>query len=250
MKILELLKNTSARICINNTLVGSGTFFKIDDRAYVLTTAHVIYDKDYSQHRSKSSIIIKDHDGDEYNCEDIFTLPDFDKKDIDIALVRIDSDSPCVNKIIFNEPFYEKDAKCFFRGYPKIKQGEGQNIIDCTIIDNYSDNFELRGSTEEFIQQIEGNGSNFEGISGSGIFQYINGYPCLIGIVLGFSNKNGEFCTYDCIKINKILEFPDIKKEELLFLENKLKSDLKSQFIAEYDRNTSQLVAKDIHDDK
>ena len=250
MKIIELLKNTSARICINNTLVGSGTFFKIDDRAYVLTTAHVIYDKDYSQHRSKSSIIIKDHDGDEYNCEDIFTLPDFDKKDIDIALVRIDSDSPCVNKIIFNEPFYEKDAKCFFRGYPKIKQGEGQNFIDCTIIDNYSDNFELRGSTEEFIQQIEGYGSNFDGISGSGIFQYINGYPCLIGIVLGFSNNNGEFCTYDCVNINKILEFPDIKKEELIFLEDKLKSDLKSLLIVEYDRNTSQLVAKDIYDDK
>ncbi|MBI9032255.1 trypsin-like peptidase domain-containing protein [bacterium] len=252
MKIIELLKNTSARIYIKNALVGSGTLFKIDDRAYVITAAHVIYGKDYGQHPSESSIIIKDHDGDEYNCEDIFTLPDFDQKDIDIALIRIDSDSSWVNKIIFNEPYYELDAKCFFRGYPKIKQGKGQNIIDCTITDNYNYNykFELKGSTEEFIQKIEGSGSNFEGISGSGIFQHINGYPCLIGIVTGFSNKNGEFCTYDCININKILEFPDIKKEELLVLEDKQKSDLKSKLIAEYDRNTSQLVAKDIHDDK
>ncbi len=243
MDLIDLLDEISVKIHINDILVGSGTFFTNREEVFVITAAHVIHGEKYDREVTCESINVIHAVKGEFSCIEIISKPEFAKKDIDIIMLKIDVDCKYNSEIKICNSLNQKDASYSFKGYPIIKKGESHNFLNCTLNDKVNNKFELQGTTEQFLQLIEGSENNFNGISGSGVITTLSNTHFLTGIVLGFCNSHGEFCTFNCLNINPVFDLIDVEEESIIPIEgvfdelDKFKTSTSKKAIEEFKSN-------------
>lgn len=211
---IEFLKNVTVQIFNDDCVVGNGTIFKFDDISYVVTAAHVLYGKDYSETSDSKRIKINDRLLDIKKCH---TLPDFKQNDLDIAIAEIELD--------YNEPDYRcaatsilsSDSECFFRGSPLFAGEEKRNFSDLTLTDIPGETFILRDKNKTFSQNRREAANSFDGISGSGIFTSKKNKFYLCGVVVGFPDERQYMDLIECYSIESVKGINILKDLSIIY---------------------------------
>ncbi len=227
---IDFLKKVVVKVLINDEICGSGTLYRHNNKTFVLTAAHVVYGEKYADTVEKKQISIK-IDTNVYGVikkpvEELYTLPDFKSKDLDIIALQID---PAIQVKTFSLTNSTNIRNlCYFRGFPSFKKGEPTNFDNNRLNDNTireKETFIIRDNDKTFsISGLNGSSKDFDGISGSGVFITINHQQYLCGIVGGYKDKKPALDLLECFEISLLREtdeFSDMDISVELSEENK-----------------------------
>lgn len=217
MNYLDLLPKVT--VIINDKLgpIGSGVYVKIHDSFYVLTAAHVIYQKNGDLLPLKDITLRSEVYGElkvDTICGDRSAHYDFDMVPIKVLSEGHGANFPIAE---FCEKIDYPQAAFIFRGRPESISEEIYSVDPCYVnsLPGSSGRFSISIPGERYSNAIGESGYEIlKGYSGSGLFARDTDRFLLVGLVVKVNED--DFSGVVCISIEKLKQyfFPELTLSE------------------------------------